>query len=121
MESNRTEEKRDEKEPLASKDSEQADQEEASLLLESEDELLVDEEEATALLESGSSAAEGADVANLGDVATEEKQGAAEESTEKSEGNAATKKLKKVSQKKQKVKELPTYPSDKTWLCSFFM
>ncbi|NXT20935.1 MATR3 protein, partial [Syrrhaptes paradoxus] len=87
-------------EPSGAKSSEQADQDEPSLLLESEDELLVDEEEAAALLESGSSAGDDADVANLTDVTTAEKKDTADEVTVKTEGNvvanpAAKKKLKK--------------------------
>ncbi|NXP80500.1 MATR3 protein, partial [Ramphastos sulfuratus] len=87
-------------EPSAAKPNEQTEQDEPSLLLESEDELLVDEEEAAALLESGSSAGDDADVANLTDVATEEKKDTAEDVTVKTEGNvvaspAAKKKLKK--------------------------
>ncbi|XP_077168821.1 matrin-3 isoform X2 [Paroedura picta] len=92
-------EKRDEAEQADAKGGEQADQDESNLILESEDELLVDEEEAAALLESGSSAADGADVANLGDVATEEKADADADAGGKTEGNAgataAAKKLKK--------------------------
>ncbi|RLV88709.1 hypothetical protein DV515_00015371 [Chloebia gouldiae] len=87
-------------EPSSAKSGEQTEQDEPSLLLESEDELLVDEEEAAALLESGSSAGEDADVANLGDVATEEKKDTPDDVTVKTEGNvaatpAAKKKLKK--------------------------
>ncbi|NXC14496.1 MATR3 protein, partial [Corythaeola cristata] len=95
------EEKQDEAaEPSGTKSSEQADQDEPSLLLESEDELLVDEEEAAALLESGSSAGDDADVANLADVTTEEKKDTADDVTVKTEGNvvanpASKKKLKK--------------------------
>ncbi|XP_074865759.1 matrin-3 isoform X1 [Carettochelys insculpta] len=90
----------DDAEKSAAKGSEQADQDEPNLLLESEDELLVDEEEAAALLESGSSAGDDADVANLGDVAAEEKKDAADDTNAKTEGNigatpAAKKKLKK--------------------------
>ncbi|XP_062981322.1 matrin-3 isoform X2 [Elgaria multicarinata webbii] len=102
LESNSTEdkeEKTDEGEGLDAKDSEQADQEESNALLESEDELLVDDEEAAALLESGSSAAEDTDVANLGDVATEEKEAVDDDSTAKTEENSSAtstaKKLKK--------------------------
>ncbi|XP_010159542.1 PREDICTED: matrin-3 isoform X2 [Eurypyga helias] len=88
-------------EPSVAKSSEQADQDEPSLLLESEDELLVDEEEAAALLESGSSAGDDADVATLADVTTEEKKEPAEDVSVKTEGNvvaspATKKKLKKV-------------------------
>lgn len=96
------EEKQDDTaEPSGTKSSEQADQDEPSLLLESEDELLVDEEEAAALLESGSSAGDDADVANLTDVTTEEKKDPADDVTVKTEGNvvanpATKKKLKKV-------------------------
>ncbi|NXA51735.1 MATR3 protein, partial [Nothocercus julius] len=95
------EEKPDETaETSGTKSSEQADQDEPSLLLESEDELLVDEEEAAALLESGSSAGDDADVANLTDVTAEEKKDPADEVAVKTEGNvvanpAAKKKLKK--------------------------
>ncbi|XP_069725726.1 matrin-3 isoform X1 [Phaenicophaeus curvirostris] len=95
------EEKQDDAaEPSGTKSSEQTDQDEPSLLLESEDELLVDEEEAAALLESGSSAGDDADVANLTDVTTEEKKDTADEVAVKTEGNvaanpAAKKKLKK--------------------------
>ncbi|NWS71296.1 MATR3 protein, partial [Crotophaga sulcirostris] len=95
------EEKQDDAaEPSGTKSTEQTDQDEPSLLLESEDELLVDEEEAAALLESGSSAGDDADVANLTDVTTEEKKDTADEVTIKTEGNvaanpAAKKKLKK--------------------------
>ncbi|XP_015266514.1 PREDICTED: matrin-3 isoform X2 [Gekko japonicus] len=92
-------EKKEEAEPMETKDSEQADQDESNLVLESEDELLVDEEEAAALLESGSSAADDADVANMGDVATEEKVAADADAGVTAEGNegttAAAKKLKK--------------------------
>ncbi|XP_053140922.1 matrin-3 isoform X2 [Hemicordylus capensis] len=101
MESNSTEDKeerRDEAERMDTKGGEQADQEEPNLLLESEDELLADEDEAAALLESGSSAADDTDVANLGDVATEQKEAAEDENTTKSEGSVgatAAKKLKK--------------------------
>ncbi|NWU30856.1 MATR3 protein, partial [Dyaphorophyia castanea] len=105
-ESGNTEEKpkeekqEDAAEPSSAKSGEQAEQDEPSLLLESEDELLVDEEEAAALLESGSSAGEDADVANLADVATEEKKDTPDDATVKTEGNvaatpAAKKKLKK--------------------------
>lgn len=96
------EEKQDDAaEPSGAKSTEQADQDEPSLLLESEDELLVDEEEAAALLESGSSAGDDADVANLTDVTTEVKKEPADDVTVKTEGNvvanpAAKKKLKKV-------------------------
>lgn len=103
MESSSTgdkEEKREETERGDTKGNEQAEQEDSNLLLESEDELLVDEEEAAALLESGSSAADDTDVANLGDVTTEQKVGVDSEATAKTEGNAAStstaKKLKKV-------------------------
>ncbi|XP_053935776.1 matrin-3 isoform X5 [Cuculus canorus] len=95
------EEKQDDAaEPSGTKSTEQTDQDEPSLLLESEDELLVDEEEAAALLESGSSAGDDADVANLTDVTTEEKKDTADEVAVKTEGNvvpnpAAKKKLKK--------------------------
>ncbi|XP_053140927.1 matrin-3-like isoform X2 [Hemicordylus capensis] len=101
MESNSTEDKeerRDEAERMDTKGGEQADQEEPNLLLESEDELLADEDEAAALLESGSSAADDTDVANLGDVTTEQKEAAEDENTTKSEGSVgatAAKKLKK--------------------------
>ncbi|XP_060088986.1 matrin-3 isoform X2 [Heteronotia binoei] len=91
-------EKREEVEQMDTKGSEKADQDDSNLILESEDELLVDEEEAAALLESGSSAADDADVANLGDVATEEKAAADADASGKAEGNAGTaaaKKLKK--------------------------
>nr|XP_056712372.1 matrin-3 isoform X2 [Euleptes europaea] len=92
-------EKRDEAEQPDTKGSEQADQDDSNLILESEDELLVDEEEAAALLESGSSAADGADVANLGDLTTEEKAAANADGSVKTEGTAGTaataKKLKK--------------------------
>ncbi|XP_044300296.1 matrin-3-like [Varanus komodoensis] len=88
------EEKRDEPEGLDAKDGEQGEPEESNTLLESEDELLVDDEEAAALLESGSSAADETDVANLGDVATEDKEAGEDGSTAKTEENAA-KKLKK--------------------------
>ncbi|NXK68797.1 MATR3 protein, partial [Sylvietta virens] len=105
-ESGNTEEKAKEEkqedaaEPSGAKSGEQTEQDEPSLLLESEDELLVDEEEAAALLESGSSAGEDADVANLADVATEEKKDTPDDATVKTEGNvaatpAAKKKLKK--------------------------
>ncbi|KAJ6659226.1 hypothetical protein lerEdw1_019272 [Lerista edwardsae] len=93
------EEKTEETEKGDTKGNEQADQEDSNLLLESEDELLVDEEEAAALLESGSSAADDTDVANLGDVTTEQKVAVDSEATAKTEGNAAStstaKKLKK--------------------------
>ncbi|NWS30948.1 MATR3 protein, partial [Polioptila caerulea] len=94
------EKQEDAAEPSGAKSGEQTEQDEPSLLLESEDELLVDEEEAAALLESGSSAGEDADVANLGDVATEEKKDTPDDATVKTEGNvaatpAAKKKLKK--------------------------
>ncbi|XP_053236473.1 matrin-3 [Podarcis raffonei] len=99
MESNSTEDKEEKRDEADTKDNDQADQEEPSLLLESEDELLVDEEEAAALLESGSSAADDADVANLGDVASEQKEAAGDDATAKPEENAtatsAAKKLKK--------------------------
>ncbi|XP_054849574.1 matrin-3 [Eublepharis macularius] len=91
-------EKKEEAERLDTKGNEQTDQDDANLILESEDELLVDEEEAAALLESGSSAADDGDVANLGDVATEEKAADADAAV-KPEGNAgntaSAKKLKK--------------------------
>uniref|UniRef100_A0A493T0I2 Matrin-3 n=2 Tax=Anas platyrhynchos TaxID=8839 RepID=A0A493T0I2_ANAPP len=95
------EEKQDDAaEPSGAKSTEQTDQDEPSLLLESEDELLVDEEEAAALLESGSSAGDDADVANLTDVTTEVKKEPADDVTVKTEGNvvanpATKKKLKK--------------------------
>ncbi|NXU66581.1 MATR3 protein, partial [Horornis vulcanius] len=94
------EKQEDAAEPSGAKSGEQAEQDEPSLLLESEDELLVDEEEAAALLESGSSAGEDADVANIADVATEEKKDTPDDATVKTEGNvaatpAAKKKLKK--------------------------
>ncbi|XP_060642494.2 matrin-3 [Anolis sagrei] len=93
------EEKGDDAEGQDTKDNEQGDQDEPNLLAESEDELLVDDEEAAALLESGSSVAEGTDVANLGDVTTEEKEAAGDETTEKTEestvASPAGKKLKK--------------------------
>ncbi|XP_066467348.1 matrin-3 [Tiliqua scincoides] len=102
MESSSTDdkdEKREETERGDTKGSEQADQEDSNILLESEDELLVDEEEAAALLESGSSAADDTDVANLGDVTTEQKETVDNETTVKTEANAAStstqKKLKK--------------------------
>lgn len=95
------EKQEDAAEPSGAKSGEQTEQDEPSLLLESEDELLVDEEEAAALLESGSSAGEDADVANLADVATEEKKDTPDDAAVKTEGNvaatpAAKKKLKKV-------------------------
>ncbi|XP_009954699.1 PREDICTED: matrin-3 isoform X2 [Leptosomus discolor] len=108
------EEKQDDAAELSgTKSSEQADQDEPSLLLESEDELLVDEEEAAALLESGSSAGEDADVANLTDVTTEEKKDTAEDVTVKTEGNvvaspAAKKKLKKVDKIEEPEQETET-------------
>ncbi|KAJ7411658.1 Matrin-3 [Willisornis vidua] len=94
------EKQEDPPEPSSAKSGEQAEQDEPSLLLESEDELLVDEEEAAALLESGSSAGEDTDVANLVDVAAEEKKETPDDATVKTEGNvvatpAAKKKLKK--------------------------
>ncbi|XP_032998693.1 matrin-3 isoform X2 [Lacerta agilis] len=99
MESNSTEDKEEKRDEADTNDNDQADQEEPSLLLESEDELLVDDEEAAALLESGSSAADDTDVANLGDVASEQKEAAGDDATAKSEENATAtstaKKLKK--------------------------
>uniref|UniRef100_A0ACB8GE13 Matrin-3 n=1 Tax=Sphaerodactylus townsendi TaxID=933632 RepID=A0ACB8GE13_9SAUR len=93
------EDKDKKREESDTKGDEQADQDDSNLILESEDELLVDEEEAAALLESGSSAAEDADVANLGDVATTEDTTANADGSVKPEGNAGTatpgKKLKK--------------------------
>ncbi|XP_068960424.1 matrin-3 isoform X2 [Petaurus breviceps papuanus] len=79
---------------------EQAEQE-PGLLLESEDELLVDEEEAAALLESGSSVGDETDLANLGDVAADNKKEPSEKALKKMEmtlgsSAAAKKKLKKV-------------------------
>ncbi|XP_074147578.1 matrin-3 isoform X2 [Sminthopsis crassicaudata] len=79
---------------------EQAEQE-PGLLLESEDELLVDEEEAAALLESGSSVGDETDLANLGDVAADNKKEPSEKALKKMEMSlgssaAAKKKLKKV-------------------------
>ncbi|XP_074147587.1 matrin-3 isoform X4 [Sminthopsis crassicaudata] len=78
---------------------EQAEQE-PGLLLESEDELLVDEEEAAALLESGSSVGDETDLANLGDVAADNKKEPSEKALKKMEMSlgssaAAKKKLKK--------------------------
>nr|XP_009506975.1 PREDICTED: matrin-3 isoform X2 [Phalacrocorax carbo] len=108
------EEKQDDAaEPSGTKSSEQADQDEPSLLLESEDELLVDEEEAAALLESGSSAGDDADVANLADVTTEEKKDTADDVTLKTEGNvvanpATKKKLKKVDKIEEPEQENET-------------
>ncbi|XP_006866191.1 PREDICTED: matrin-3-like isoform X3 [Chrysochloris asiatica] len=74
-------------------------EQEPSMLLESEDELLVDEEEAAALLESGSSVGDEADLANLGDVASDGKKDPSDKSGKK---DAAKKKLKKVD----KIEEL---------------
>ncbi|XP_010175737.1 matrin-3 isoform X2 [Antrostomus carolinensis] len=108
------EEKQDDvAEPSGTKSSEQADQDEPSLLLESEDELLVDEEEAAALLESGSSAGDDADVANLADVTTEEKKDTADDVAVKTEGNvvpnpATKKKLKKVDKIEEPEQENET-------------
>ncbi|KAM3664630.1 matrin-3 isoform X1 [Ammospiza nelsoni] len=112
-ESGNTEEKAKEEkqedaaEPSGAKSGEQTEQDEPSLLLESEDELLVDEEEAAALLESGSSAGEDADVANLGDVATEEKKDTPDDATVKTEGNAATTPAAKKKLKKRYVGGFP--------------
>ncbi|NWH70565.1 MATR3 protein, partial [Piaya cayana] len=102
------EEKQDDAaEPSGTKSSEQTDQDEPSLLLESEDELLVDEEEAAALLESGSSAGDDADVANLTDVTTEEKKDTADEVAVKTEGNVAANPAAKKKLKKRYVGSFP--------------